>query len=84
MVIQSTENHLTINVSNSASVLSADIPKMTTRFWRKGTTEGAGLGLSIVDTIAQIYKGSITLKNDKNTFVAEFTIPVRIITSPSI
>lgn len=79
MVIHCTEDHLTINVTNTAHVLSADIPKMTTRFWRKGPKEGAGLGLSIVDTIAKNYKGSIRLINEKNTFVAEFSIPITTI-----
>lgn len=76
MAIDSTEENLTINVRNSAHVLCADIPKMTTRFWRKGLTEGAGLGLSIVDTIAQNYKGSIILTNEENTFIAEFSVPI--------
>lgn len=48
---------------------------MTTRFWRKGNAQGAGLGLSIVDTIAQSYHGSIKLQQQDEIFTAEFTIP---------
>jgi|TARA_R110002060_G_scaffold73253_1_gene82091 signal transduction histidine kinase len=76
MVINATESLLSINVSNTANVNATDIAKMTTRFWRSGSAEGAGLGLSIVETISTNYKGSITLTNNGNTFVAQFSIPL--------
>jgi len=67
---------LTLEFRNNADVSPIDLPKVTTRFWRKGLVDGAGLGLSIVDTIAEKYKGALTVNNDEQIFVVQFSVPV--------
>ncbi|WP_372763339.1 sensor histidine kinase, partial [Pseudoalteromonas sp.] len=73
-----TATALKITISNHAHINPADLANMATRFWRKGAENGAGLGLSIVASIAEKYQGSLILKNDNALFIAEFTVPVKV------
>lgn len=75
IISEVTDEHISLRVRNEATLPAADVPLMTTRFWRKRNAQGAGLGLSIVDTIAQSYHGSIKLQQQDEIFTAEFTIP---------
>ncbi|MGO2477526.1 MAG: histidine kinase dimerization/phospho-acceptor domain-containing protein [Pseudoalteromonas sp.] len=72
-----TADVLTITICNHGHINSDNLANMTTRFWRQGTENGAGLGLSIVASIAKKYQGSLTLKNNDMLFVAEFKVPAR-------
>lgn len=73
---QSTTEGIKIEVRNSGNIYPSDIPHMASRFWHKGETKGAGLGLSIVDTIATKYNGSLILKNEGSIFLVTFTLPI--------
>lgn len=46
---------------NGPGMNDDDIAKATERFWRRGSGIGSGLGLSIVQAIADRFKGSLTL-----------------------
>jgi two-component system OmpR family sensor kinase len=71
---ESSSSGIKIEVRNSGNVCSEDIPHMTSRFWRKGETQGAGLGLSIVNAIATKYKGSLIFQNVGEDFLVTFII----------
>lgn len=71
----STVEGINIEVRNTGNVQHADIPHLTDRFWRKGETQGAGLGLSIVNAIATKYNGSLKLENKGTDFIVTFSLP---------
>ncbi|MEH6713191.1 MAG: histidine kinase dimerization/phospho-acceptor domain-containing protein [Paraglaciecola polaris] len=73
---QSSSSGIKIEVKNTGKVCAEDIPHMTSRFWRKGGTKGAGLGLSIVNAIAIKYKGSLVFKNKDPNFIVTFYLPI--------
>lgn len=73
---ESTTEGIKVSVRNSGNVCQADIPHLTSRFWRKGERQGAGLGLSILDAIAIKYKGTLVLKNTDSSFLVTFALPI--------
>jgi len=72
---ESSSEGIKIAVSNTGNVCQADIPHLTSRFWRKGETHGAGLGLSILDAIAIKYQGTLVLNNTGSCFLVTFSLP---------
>ncbi|WJG10767.1 ATP-binding protein [Aliiglaciecola sp. LCG003] len=72
---QSTLQGLKIEVRNTGNVNQEDIPHLTSRFWRKGERQGAGLGLSIVNAIATKYNGSLGFENQGPDFLVTFYLP---------
>lgn len=62
--IEQNDEQVSFYVEDDGSGMSdEDLARSTERFWRKGRGHGCGLGLSIVDTIAQRYGGELTLSN---------------------
>ncbi len=60
------DTHVAYIVRDSGPGMSEDdIAKATERFWRRGSGIGSGLGLSIVQAIADRFKGSLTLRQAK-------------------
>lgn len=72
-----TATALKITISNHAHINQADLANMATRFWRKGAANGAGLGLSIVASIAEKYQGSVAFTNDEDRFIVSFNLPIK-------
>lgn len=51
------------------------IPNMTRRFWRKTGSDGSGLGLSIVEAIAERCGGSLVFSNRTDGLEVTFSLP---------
>lgn len=51
------------------------IPNMTRRFWRKTGSDGSGLGLSIVEAIAERCGGSLVFSNRADGLEVTFSLP---------
>jgi len=75
---ESSPRGIKIEVRNSGNVCPTDIPHLASRFWRKGETKGAGLGLSIVKAIATKYNGSLILQNEGSNFLVTFALPISL------
>ena len=43
IISEVTDEHISLRVRNETTLPAADVPLMTTRFWRKGNAQGAGL-----------------------------------------
>lgn len=82
LLAQSSSQGMKIEVRNIGNVCPSAISKMVSRFWRQNETQGAGLGLSIVNTIAMKYSGSLVLANEGASFVVTFTLPFRSLSEP--
>ena len=79
--INETENKLLLSVKDTGIGIDRDkLPFIFERFYRiPSTTQGNGLGLSIVDTIVKLYKGKIDVESVKGigtTFIVELDIAV--------
>lgn len=59
LVIQETNETLTIEVQNIAQLSDEALEKMTQRFWRDSTARGTGLGLTIVQALVNKFRGNI-------------------------
>ncbi len=59
LVIQETNETLTIEVQNIAQLTDEALEKMTQRFWRDSTARGTGLGLTIVQALVNKFRGNI-------------------------
>ncbi|MDI3323783.1 ATP-binding protein [Pontibacterium granulatum] len=70
VTLSADQDHCLITVTDHGPGLSDDLKtKVLQRFYRenKGSTEGAGLGFSIVDQIISLHKGSLTLCDTPET-----------------
>lgn len=65
------EGRLNINVKNSVGErANIDLEELFTRFYQKNEfAEGAGVGLSLVKELVQLYKGEITVKMDEGDVI---------------
>jgi signal transduction histidine kinase len=76
----STEHELRLEVrDNGAGIPQAELPKVTTRFYRVDQSRnlpGNGLGLSIVSAIASLHGGQLALSNTEDGFMAVIVLPV--------
>lgn len=75
-----TPHHITIRVSDWGLGVPADyLARITKRFVRldeSRSSQGSGLGLSLVSAIAQLHKGELSLfANEPNGLVAELKLP---------
>ncbi|QCZ95456.1 histidine kinase dimerization/phospho-acceptor domain-containing protein [Salinimonas iocasae] len=66
LVIQETNDTLTIKVQNFAQLTDKALEKMTQRFWRDSTARGTGLGLTIVEALVTKLRGSISFVYVRN------------------
>lgn len=67
-------------LDSGPGIAEADLPRVFDRFFRAGASdvEGSGLGLAIAQTLAQSYRGSVTLANrsdGQSGVVARIALP---------
>jgi signal transduction histidine kinase len=63
---------------NGPGIADVDKPRVTERFYRcqaAGEAEGLGLGLSVVDAIARLHEGTLSLADNNPGLIAVLTIP---------
>jgi two-component system, OmpR family, sensor histidine kinase QseC len=60
-LVQATDGVEFVVHDRGAGLAAIDVAQARERFWRRGNGEGSGLGLSIVDAIAERYGGRFTL-----------------------
>lgn len=79
------ENQLWIEVADSGcGIAEKDLPRVFDRLYRvdsartgKGTSGGAGLGLSIVKSIATLHDGTVSIRSDRSSgTTATLRLPV--------
>jgi hypothetical protein len=66
-------------VDSGPGVPKADLPRIIRRFARVESnrrTPGYGLGLSLVDAVAKLHHGRVTLRNEKPGFSATVELPL--------
>jgi signal transduction histidine kinase len=72
------EGHIAISVAdNGPGIAEADKPRVIERFYRgRGeTAAGIGLGLSVVDAVARLHGGVLSLEDNHPGLVATLTLP---------
>ncbi|QOR39723.1 two-component sensor histidine kinase [Billgrantia diversa] len=71
-------NQVTFCVHNEVAGIDPDtLPQLTRRFWRNGTQQGSGLGLSIVAAIAARFGGAVSFRcPTEGGFEAQLTLPL--------
>ena len=77
LVIQETNDTLTIKVQNVAQLTDQALEKMTQRFWRDSAAHGTGLGLTIVQALVTKLSGSIDFTYVKK----QFSVCVKFVTT---
>jgi len=78
-IAAATENQLEIEVTDTGpGIADTDKVRVTERFYRgnhAAGTEGIGLGLSVVDAVARLHGGTISLRDNHPGLVAVLTLP---------
>lgn len=79
MTLVSANNHVCLQVvDNGPGVAKADRGRIVERFTRldrSRSTEGYGLGLNLVDAVAQLHRGRLTFKDAAPGLVATIELP---------
>lgn len=76
---RSQDGQVEINVADDGpGILDAEKPRVTQRFYRgctSGEKAGIGLGLSVVDAVARLHEGSLSLADNHPGLIASLKLP---------
>lgn len=77
--INQTDTHTTVKISNKGEFITPeDIDRIFNKFWQADTshsTQGSGIGLSIVKEVLQLHKGQVNVTSDTEFTTFAVTLP---------
>jgi signal transduction histidine kinase len=72
---------------NGPGIADSEKPRVTERFYRGGgasETAGLGLGLSVVDAVARLHEGTLSLSDNDPGLVGSLSIPAAAMSTPPL